>query len=91
MFPCSGVIIVNEARKHARRQTPVIVAWLISSAIAISFALSYIYQHRADGVTIVCLAVMASFAPVFLYHREVMKKYVTKKRKVHESEVRNGG
>jgi hypothetical protein len=31
MFPCSGVIIVNEARKHARRQTPVIVAWLIQA------------------------------------------------------------
>jgi hypothetical protein len=73
------------------RQTPVIVAWLISSAIAISFALSYIFQRRADGVTIVCLAVEASFAPMFLYHREMMKRYVTKKRKVHESEVRNGG
>jgi hypothetical protein len=62
-----------------------------SSVIAISLGLSYIYQHRTDGVVIVCLAVTASFAPVLLYHRAVMKKYVAEKRKVHESEVRNGG
>lgn len=76
-------VVVAEAVKSAMRMKSVLFVWALSAAAAL--ALAYIGTSGRHGMApvFVWLAVAAILAPQYFYRREVIRKYVRERARLH--------